>query len=164
VIWKLKLAAAVASVVFVAGSLMYAYSEGKKVGAATVQQKWDANRADIAQAITNELAQARQREQALQDQANRIQQERRNEIARLTRQHAAALDGLRNRPDRPADSQGGMSTPAGDRGTFAGCTGGELSRQDAEFLIGEAVRADQLRLQLAACQAAYREALKAVQN
>jgi hypothetical protein len=55
------------------------------------------------------------------------------------------LDGLRNRPERPAD------VPDTPRPACAGATGAELSRPDAGFLAGEAARADECRAGLDAC-------------
>lgn len=69
------------------------------------------------------------------------------DVARLS-------DSLRNRPSRPAS--GAVPTGTADP---VGCTGAELYRPDGEFLAREAARADGLRLQLAACQAAYDSAV-----
>lgn len=54
-----------------------------------------------------------------------------------------ALDSLRDRPDRPV--------PEAPRTDCKGATGAELSRQDGEFLAGEATRADRHRAALETC-------------
>ena len=141
--WKSLTAAATVCVICAAG--WYLYDSGKKA----VQQRWDLEKA-VAMAKAQE--QARAAEQAMQASIDKIQKDRRNEIARLNRRHAAALDSLRDRPDGPA---GAVPAPASDGDAGAWCTGRELYRPDAEFLVGEARRADIIRLQLAACQAAY---------
>jgi hypothetical protein len=69
-------------------------------------------------------------------------------VARLSR-------SLQDRPPRP--SGGAVPTGAADP---VACTGAELYRPDGEFLAREAARADGIRLQLAACQAAYDSAVK----
>ena len=115
---------------------------------------WERERATRALEHAQAQARARAKEQAAQAAVDQAQQEKRREIDRLHRRHAAALDSLRNRPERPSDISA-VPEAAGDRGRRAGCTGGELYRADAEFLLGEALRADRIRLQLAACQAAY---------
>ena len=62
---------------------------------------------------------------------------------------------LRDRPERPA----GGAVPTGGAGQVA-CTGAQLYRPDAAFLIGESAAADQLRLDLADCQARYDSAVR----
>lgn len=148
--WKSLTAAVTVCAICAAG--WYLYDSGKKA----VQQQWDKEKAATAQAIAKAQAQARATEQALQAKVDKIQKDKRHEIARLNRAHAAAVDGLRNRAERPKDGPaGGVPTAPSDGDAGAGCTGRELYRPDAEFLIGEARRADLIRLQLAACQAAY---------
>jgi hypothetical protein len=58
----------------------------------------------------------------------------------------ADLDGLRNRPDRVPDAG------TAPRSACTGATGADLFRPDADFLVREAARADELRAELAACQ------------
>jgi hypothetical protein len=154
--WKLLTAAVLVGVTCVAGWLLYA--TGRDAGRGQVQTLWDSQMLATAQAMTQQMNLARSREQALQAQTDQIQQERRHEVAKLARSHAAALERLRQRPERPA---GGDGVPEAARagGNERSCTGRELFREDGNFLIGEAARADELRLQLVACQAAYRAAL-----
>jgi len=57
-----------------------------------------------------------------------------------------ALDGLRDRPDRPM--------PEAPRADCKGATGAELSGRDAGFLEGLAARANRHRAALEACYAA----------
>ena len=57
----------------------------------------------------------------------------------------ADLIGLRNRPERAS------ATDQTTRSSCTGATGAELSRSDAEFLVGEAARADEVRAGLSAC-------------
>ena len=72
------------------------------------------------------------------------------DVARLTR-------SLRDRPERPAGLP--ESAPSA-----VACTGAGLYRADGEFLIGEAARADETRLQLAECRARYDAAVKLTQG
>lgn len=64
-----------------------------------------------------------------------------------------ALNGLRDRPERPGN------LPDHPRTDCAGATGAELSGPDARFLASEAARADELRAGLGACYA-YVDAVK----
>ena len=150
--WRIKtLAAAVtASSILLAGTAWFAHSSGKRSGMSEIQSRWDAEVAAMAIAQAAEITAARERESALNEQLARQRRDHRNEVNRLAAQHAAAIDGLRNRPDRPSDGglPEGASAGAGYPG---GCTGAELYRPDAEFLIGLAGEADRLRLALAAC-------------
>jgi hypothetical protein len=117
--------------------------------------QWELERAAQALEHAKAQAEAREKEQTLQASADRAQQEKRREIDRLNRSHAAVLDSLRQRPERPASPPGSVPQAASAGDGQRACTGRELYREDAEFLLGEAFRADQIRLQLVACQAAY---------
>ncbi|WP_396190087.1 hypothetical protein [Flavobacterium sp.] len=90
-------------------------------------------------------------EEALQTE--RIQQGKVNEALRQQADSQAAINNrlsadlasLRNRPER----FGNLSAAA--KAACTGVTGAELSRQDSEFLVGEAARADEIRAGLVAC-------------
>ena len=69
-------------------------------------------------------------------------------VRTLNTQLANALASLRKRADRPAAASSVPTSAA----PATSCTGAELYRPDAEFLIGEAARADKLRLDLIECQ------------
>lgn len=83
----------------------------------------------------------------------RIQQGKVNDALRQQADSQAAINNrlrsdlasLRNRPERA----GNLSTTA--RSSCTGATGAELSRPDAEFLVGESARADTIRAGLVAC-------------
>lgn len=95
---------------------------------------------------------AREDEQKAARKAAEAEQEKVNEIARIRADSAAAIARVSNRPDRkPTPASGLPQATAACQGT----TGAELSRSDAEFLIGEAARADNLRAALSACYAVY---------
>lgn len=138
------------------------YVVGRNDGRAEVAQMWDQERAKTAKAHADEQARARAREQTLQRQADQDRQEKHHEIARLTRQRDAALDGLRQRPDRPADAPSQAAAPAQPGPSAPGCTGDQLYRPDAAFLVGEAARADFIRVELSQCQARYQAAERAM--
>lgn len=111
-----------------------------------------ANHAEAARAAE---ASARAKEQAAAATLSTIEQKASNEQKRLSAQLAAAHRELRNRPERPT----GGDVPKGPA-NGVGCTGAQLYRSDAAFLIGESARADGLRIALARCQAAYDQAVK----
>lgn len=96
---------------------------------------------------------AREREQAMVASAEKIRKAKDAEIASLNARLGSAISGLSNRPQRPPSSP--QSAPAPSIG--AGATGAQLSREDAEFLVREAARADSLRLALSQCYRQYEQ-------
>ena len=153
---RLLIAGAVVCGIFAVGLLTYA--AGKDAGRTEVQQKWDQNRADIAEAITEESMRARQRESALQSLVERLRKEKADEARRLAREYAADLERLRDRPDARAGAGG---VPEG-AAPGVGCTGEGLSRRDAEFLVGLAHDAARTQAALDQCRAQYAEVERAL--
>lgn len=153
----LSLIAAGVLAVAVLGTGLFGYTQGAK----SVRAELDAYRAATAMAQEQQRAQAQARERDLQVQADQARKEVTREKTRIAAVQRELADSLRKRPDRP--SEPGLPAPAGDRDAAPGCTGAELYRGDAQFLVGLAARADTLRLQLAACQAAYGAAVKSAQ-
>jgi len=80
---------------------------------------------------------------AQQRKVNEITQTLTDKIDSVTGQRDAAIRRLRYRPER--------STSQTAAANCKGATGSDLSRPDAEFLIGEAARADKQREALIAC-------------
>jgi hypothetical protein len=158
VIWNFKIlaAAGIAIAISHVGVAWYAHSKGTQSGMSQVQTLWDAERAATQAAQAEELMKAAQKERALQALIAKQRKEHQREADRLSVLYMSALDRLSDRPDRPHTDSG--SVPEDARvGTVPadGCTGAELFRPDAEFLVREASRADQLRLALQACIGAY---------
>ena len=129
-------------------------------GAASVQAAWDA-RIVVEQSEYMKLQQeTRDKESKLQADKESLRKAKNAQIAKLDADLADALGRLRDRPERPGESD--LSTDPGT-GSSTGCTGAQLYRQDAAAFIGEAARADRLLADLAQCQDQYakaREALK----
>lgn len=156
--WKFKTAAAVACVTFAAGLLGYVYLEGRESGRQEVQARWNAEKTRQAEELTRLEQQARKREQDLQTAVDTLRQEKTDEANRLAAQYAAAVERLRDRPQRPAAASTPAPAPACPRVAAPVCTGQQLYREDAGFLVGEAARADRLRIDLAQCLGAYNSA------
>lgn len=86
----------------------------------------------------------------LQKQLDEEREKKYAEIKAIDLKYKSAIDKLRNRPSRStATTQNGKT-----------CTGAELSREDAEFLVGEATRADKVVAELTYCYANYEHARK----
>ena len=93
------------------------------------------------------IKQAMTIERANQEKANAAIRKQAADQAAINTRLRADLASLRNRPERSGDLSA-VSRPG-----CTGATGAELSRSDAEFLVGEAARADEIRAGLAACYA-----------
>ena len=85
---------------------------------------------------------ALEEKQRLQEKIDDITQNQADRLADIIAERDAALEQLRQRPDR---------VPEAATTECQGATGAELSRPDAEFLTREAARADQLRQALKSC-------------
>lgn len=138
------------------------HENGLEAGQAEIQAKWDQQRITDAAATVQTAMQARAREQALQFAADKIRQEKTHEIADLNRRHAALVDSLRHRPDRPADYLPATAQAAGT-GPATGCSADQLFRQDAAMALGIARDADLVRIALQQCHAQYQAAADAAE-
>lgn len=128
----------------------------------TTSNRLDKLKAETEQATATRAEQAlaaeadhRQRERTAAETLAATKQKAEHEKNDLQRRVSALAHSLRNRPERPA----GGAVPTGASDGVA-CTGAQLYRADGAFLVGESARADQLRIDLAACQAAYDAAVK----
>ena len=155
--WTLKtqFALAIALSIALAGGTWWVHSRGVQSGKTQVQALWDAESAQVAQAQAVEIAKAMATAAALQSHVDQLQRRHQNEIARIGRRHAAALDGLRDRPEARADL-GGVSADPG--AAPAGGTGAGLARPDAAFLVGYAADAARIAEALDLCVTAYEAA------
>lgn len=111
-------------------------------GSNAADTRW---KAKIEQQRADAEAKAREQEKTWQEAANAIVKNQDAKLAATRRNLDAALNGLRDRPDRPAAD----SKPTGTDCTCS--TGAGLCKQDAEFLVREASRADSIRVGLEAC-------------
>ena len=130
------------------------YGKGYVAGKANVQQKWDKEKAvQMAEYAAAQQA-AREKEQKLQSNADNLRKEKDREIRDLNARSIALSNSLRDRQSR--SEAGAMSKTSGTG--VSQCDGSKLSREDAEFLVGEAKSADQIRLALSQCVAQYKAA------
>lgn len=86
----------------------------------------------------------REKEHQYQADADKIRKEKDAQINAINSQLVDAIGELRKRPSRAEQTANGQSG-----------TGATLSAEDAEFLIREASRADQIRVGLDACYKQY---------
>lgn len=133
--------------------------EKHKVAAAQLEAQQQA-------ALAQATAKARDTEQALVAKVETIQEESNAQITALARQR----DDLRQRlraaatATRAADSVPASAITAATAQATAGGDSAELSGPLGFDLVSEAYRADQVRLQLASCEAQYDAARSALKN
>jgi len=85
----------------------------------------------------------REKEHQYQADADKIRKEKDEQINAINSQLVDAISQLRSRPSRSEASNG------------QSCNGASLYAEDAEFLIREAARADQIRVALQSCYQQY---------
>lgn len=116
-------------------------------------------RTKAAEALTKATDERRALENRIATAIELNREKDRDQIAALTRRADALARSLRDRPDRPIATDVPQGGDAAAAGTAAGVgTGLGLYRQDGEFLVGEAARANRLRIALAACYRDYEAA------
>lgn len=86
----------------------------------------------------------RDKEHAYQADADQIRKDKDAQIKVINNQLVDAISELRKRPSRTAEASNGQS-----------CNGAGLFAEDAEFLVREAARADEIRVALSACYKQY---------
>jgi hypothetical protein len=133
------------------------YHTGVVEGRAEVQAQW--TMAKLAQGESDARAESdmRMREQNMQTAADNLRRTKDAQITKLNRDHAAALDGLRDRPTHPEPG----AVPS-DSGAGPSCYPSQLYREDASVAIEFATEADQLRIHLGRCQDAYESVRKSL--
>ena len=107
----------------------------------------------------------RQQQQALvleQEQQHKAKlteqlKDKEDAIKGINKRHAAIVSGLRQRTERPLTVPSVKEVSSAPVCTGTGSTGEQLYRQDAEFLIGEAAKADILREALKTCRSQLSE-------
>lgn len=135
--------------------VVFSFSAGWKVNEWRFTAKIETMQSDHAKALAKAVQEARTKEQAIQIAADKLRKEKDENISKLNNRLNAALNELRYRPYRSASATLPKTPVTGS--STEGCTGRELYRQDAEFLIREATRADKLRESLFQCQAQYNQ-------
>lgn len=142
--------------VVVLAVMVGAYLKGMGHGKDIIQKRWDAEKVVQERLVQEHNNRLRETERSMQKKADDIAKEKQNELEKLKRSHASIVAGLRQRPSR--DTSHRVPDYPGNAESPAACTGAQLSREDSEFLVGEAARADQIRTELEACYVQYDKA------
>lgn len=145
IIWCIVIA-----VVAIAGT--YGYNKVYELGAASVQTKWDKVEQERSRVIEQIKLETEKKNLEIVTKAAAQQKVLNEKIVTLNKSLNTALASLSNRPDRP--SPGTKINSTGIESAKS-CTGAELYRPDAEFLVREATRADEMKLYWEQCQLQY---------
>lgn len=139
------------AVVAVLGMVFYAgYNFGSRAGAiesAKAAEKIAEYEQNLSDERASSVEQARKTEQQWREAFDANARRLNDEKASISASLELALNGLRSRAMRTLDPSGNPRTPCN------GSSGAELSREDAEFLVREAARADTIRSGLSECYA-----------
>jgi hypothetical protein len=124
-------------------------------GANSVQVKWDAVETERSKVVAEEKTKKALADLAMKNESEAQMRLLNEKNKSLNATVATITRELRNRPDRPTNpgTTNLPSNPTTEPAT--GSTGKELYRADAEFLIGEAARAEKLIILLESCKAQY---------
>lgn len=147
-----KLIAIGALVLAIVSGVLWLRHTWMEDGRKEVRAEWAIEKAEIARQSLKLAEQATRDTATLQANADKSTGAKNAQIARLNTALSNALDSLRERPERPAQ---GDLPDAASSGASPGCTGAQLYRGDAQFLVRQADLADRLLADLAQCQAAY---------
>jgi len=137
------------------GAFISGHEDGHDAGVAEVTQKWDAQKAQDADAYGKAMARLVDRNIELTTFSNKLRKEQKHELARIDALHRLELDGLRDRPEQRAEGGGGLPEATG---LGVGATGAGLARPDARFLVGYGADASRLQLAYNECRAKYQKA------
>lgn len=132
----------------VAAALAFSHFFVYRAGKANVRADFDAYRLAQAAALQKADAAYREKEQAWQDSANQTTKAKDEAIQNIRARLDDAIGKLRDRPQRPAS--GPVPAPPGN---CPSTTGAQLLRDDAEFLVRLAARADTIAAERDACYA-----------
>jgi hypothetical protein len=139
--WAIRILLAVLAAV---GAWAHGYGAGKD----KVQAKWD-------QAVLAAERAAAAEKDRLREAEDKLRSAHAQALDRTNRRLDAALDGLRNRPERP------VGVPETPRSTCEGANGPELAGEHARFLARYAALAAQQDAALTACYASLEAAGRA---
>ena len=148
------LAQAAVTVLACAAVGVWSYRTGHENGKAAVTAEWMAERAETARATSRALERRIEVETKMRETIDADRTAYRARLAAIAADRDRLADSLRHRPERPA---GGADLPraAAAAPGPAACTGADLYRDDAQFLVRLAADADQLRAAVGHCRAAY---------
>lgn len=142
------IAIALAVVALLAGISLFAYRAGYNSAQSSHMKEREAEMLEYNKAVQE----AQSKTAELQTQADGLKRSSDEKINKLNASVSVLNKQLR---DRPARESAMPSTPGAEHNTASGCNGTQLYREDSEFLVGEAERAEKIRIALSQCLAQY---------
>lgn len=147
--------AVVGGTIVTIGAIGAAFVQGRSIGRLEQDVAWQARlrgTQDSARALEQ-----RWRESAirLEGQVHSLTQEQQHAVDALGAQYRDLVQRVQTRTARSDSAARAASRTAGDDATPRLADGSQLYREDSEFLVGEAARADAIRLALRACYTQY---------
>jgi hypothetical protein len=140
------------------GLVVFGLVIGWQVNGWRLNTKLEALEANYARQYAAAQQKAREAEQSMQAAADKLRRDKDAQINSLNSRVRTLTAQLQSRPQRPSTSS---ITPDARLGlTAKGCSGAELYREDGEFLVREAARADTIRESYKQCTAQYEKARK----
>ncbi len=121
------------------------------MGTKSVKAEWDRAKVEQLEEDKKLLQMSIKDSKMLQDKSNQIQQEKYEKLKKNNATLSTNLDQLRTRQGRDEAITSDSSPIKSGRG----CTGADLHREDAEFLVREASAADEVKINLQECQIKY---------
>jgi len=111
--------------------------------------------------LNTQLTKVRELEQQLVINQTKSKLDKEREIKTITSRYTTIISGLQQRPERTISSTTNENPPiTAAIPPRAGSTGEQLFREDAEFLIREAAKAEVLKQALLACRRDYASIVK----
>jgi len=141
------IALAAAFVLALVASYTKGYSVGHDAGMKSVMVEFDKYKLAQERSFRDQMLDNERERKRMELAVAAGQMEKEREIKSINARHRATLDSLRSRPDRGISDGSKASTTETATAVSSGavCTGEGLSKQDAEFLAGEAADANILR-------------------
>ena len=103
--------------------------------------------------VTEQIVLAMEKQAKLQVIFDKSIKEKNAKITSANRKYNALVNSMQDRPSRPSSATSVVNSCNTEGGS--GVTGKGLYRDDASFLIGEAARAETIRLELISCYNLY---------
>ena len=142
-----KVVAAILISIFLVGTHWKAYVSGKD----TISAEWNAAKLKQAEDDKAALQYSIKESKVLQSHSDKIQAKKDEQTKIISAKLTAALSELRNRESRESVSSNNGTTSE----PRSSCSGANLYREDAEFLVREASSADRVKVTLQECQQKY---------
>jgi hypothetical protein len=142
-----RVVAGILIVILLAATHWKAYVSGEK----SIIAKWNADKLLQAEADKQALQYSIKESKVLQAHSDKLQAKKDEQAKIISAKLATALSELRNRESR----EGASADNSSSSGTKRSCSGANLYREDAEFLVREASSADRVKVELQECQQKY---------